>query len=241
MPALKSHPRRARSVCRTALCIVLLAGMAACKRPVPEAQEAAIRAIVDQEFISKEPLCIAAGPFPLNSEVVRGTCDKCEALYEQGFLTRTVSGDGSVGGVIFSLTDLGRRVYRSTPDPERLALVVALLKDRGHPGEQPDLEELGKPRMCFGQTRFRAVVDSLAPITRGAYRIFSAKVVNEARDTSGLLFDPRTRALGLPLPEVPKPGKPAVYPPIVRSFDIEPDGSLETDDGFRYGIWMDEP
>ncbi|TZF90778.1 hypothetical protein [Cognatilysobacter lacus] len=234
------HPRLARSMVRAALYVVLLGGVAACTRSVPSAQEAAIRSIVDEGFVANEPLCIAAGPFPLDSAAVRGTCDKCQALYEQGFLARTISGDDSFGSVSYDLTDLGRRVYRTKADAALLALVRRRLKVNGRPGETPDMDALAKPRMCFGQTRFHAVVDSLAPVTMGAYRVFSVKVVNEARDTSGLLFDPRTRALGLPLPEVPKPGKPALYPPGVMSFDINPDGSLDTDD-MRYGRWVNEP
>lgn len=242
MPASDRRTTTVSIALQRQLAALLAAGLSACTGAgsVPKAQEDAIRALVDEGMIVSEPLCLEAGPFPVDSGAVKGTCDKCQALYAQGFLTRMISDDEYKPSVRYDLSDLGRRAFVYKADPELLALVRRRFDEQGRRDETVDAKALGKSRLCFGRTRFHSITDALAPITFGGTKVFSAKVVTEVRDTSGLLFDPRIRALGLPVPEAPEPGAPALHPPQVWSFQVFPDGSLDVSD-MRYGRWLDEP
>lgn len=213
---------------------------------VNEENLAKMRKVYDETLIEAEPLCIAAGPFPfrsgMRSDYASGqNCDRCQALAEAGFLVRTVVGDGGSGYVQFDLSDEGRPLYRREADAEYVALVHERLARFNRPDEDVDPEKLGKPRLCFGQTRFHSIADALSPFSFSGSVLRSVKVVAEAKDTSGVLFDPRVKALGLPVPEQPEPGEPALYPPHVVTFEYYPGEPLPGITDTRYGAWVDEP
>lgn len=213
---------------------------------VSEENLAKMRKVYDELLIESEPLCIAAGPFPfrsgMRSDYFSGqNCDRCQELAEAGFLVRNVVGDGSNGYVQFELSEEGRPLYRREADAEYVALVHERFARLDRPDEDVDPEKLGKPRMCFGQTRFHSISDALSPFSFSGSVMRSVKVVAEAKDTSGVLFDPRVKALGLPVPEKPEPGEPALYPPHVVTFEYFPGESLPGITDMRYGAWVDEP
>lgn len=213
---------------------------------VSEEGLAKMRKVYDELLIENEPLCIAAGPFPFRSGMQNDyfsgqNCDRCQGLAEAGFLVRNVVGDGSNGYVQFELSEEGRAVYSREPDPEYIALVRERLERYGHADQEFDPDKLGKPRMCFGKTRFHSITDALSPFAFSGNVVRSVKLVTEAKDTSGLLFDPRVKALGLPVPEQPEAGEPALYPPRIVTFEYVTGDPLPGITDTRYGAWVDEP
>lgn len=208
---------------------------------IPQAELDAVRKVYDEMLIEREPLCIEAGPFPYRSGTRpnpwRGIgCDKCQQLHEAGFLVRRIDGDV----VTYDLSDAGRPLYRRAPDPQWLDIVRARFRQQNRT-EEPDEDALARPRLCFGQTRFHDVVDALAPISFTGNTVRSVKIVAVAKDTSGVLFDPRVATLGLPLPSKPDAGQPALYPPRVVSFEWIRGDPAPTITDVRYGAWIDEP
>ncbi|HET7844763.1 MAG TPA: hypothetical protein VFL14_11470 [Xanthomonadales bacterium] len=208
---------------------------------VPQAERDAMRKVYDEAFVQPdgEPLCVGAGPFPYRSGTTpdrfRGIgCDKCQALAQAGFLVRRYEGDA----VVYDLSEDGRKVYRTEVDPAFLDVVRERFRQQGR-NEEPDERAFARPRLCFGQTRFHDVVDALGPMSFSGNTVRSVKIVAVATDTSGVLFEPRVAALGLPVPPKPEAGKPALYPPKVVSFEWvrgDPQPSI-TD--VRYGAWID--
>lgn len=225
--------------CLLALTIVGCDGGAS----LPAEKLARVRTAIDEMLIANEPLCLDAGPFPYRGGRESGGCDRCQMLHAAGLLERRIVDEPAEQYVEYVLSPMGEKVYRVKPDPEFLALVRERFAKRGEASRAPDMKHLEKPRMCFGATRFHSVTDALAPIWFGGSRAFSAKLVYEAKDTSGLLFDSRIAALGLPIPVPPEPGSPALYPPQVMSFtEVMGSGDeLELRDDLRYGPWVNEP
>jgi hypothetical protein len=226
------HAARATIALGTAT--LLLAGCGGEVRLAPEA-EAKMRAAWDEVAIEREPLCIEAGPFPFLAG--RGTCDHCQALAQAGMLVRRIEGDGRVA---YDLSAEGRPLYRLAPDPELLDLIRRRFA-QNRPGEtMPPPSTWNKPRLCFGRTRFHSVAAALMPMNDGGVAYHSIKVVSVAEDTSGLLFDPRIAALGLPVPQRPPPGQPALNAPRIVTFQVvRSTGEYVVDDSVRYGAWVD--
>jgi hypothetical protein len=222
-------PMRLMTLCLTTLFL------AACSVQYKPADDvvAKMRTVWNEAMIEREPLCIEAGPFPFVAG--RGACDRCQELAAAGLLVRGTSPDGRVS---YALSAEGRAAYRLEPDPEFLALIEARYA-KNRPGEKmPPPSTWNRPRMCFGRTRFHSIADALAPMSLGSDAYYSIKLVAEAEDTSGLLFDPRIAALGLPLPPRPEPGQSALYAPQVVTFQyVRMSGEWWIDDSFRYGPW----
>ncbi len=207
---------------------------------VSDARLAKMRALFDEGMIERDPLCIEAGPFPVRSGAVKGSCDRCQDLAQAGLLSRKIVDDAAGGYVRYALTRAGAAVYREEPDEEYLDIVRARFAQQGDPDRQVDAAALARPRMCFGQTRFHRVTDALSPLTMAGSTYVSVRLVAKATDTSKRLFDPRIAALGLPIPPAPEAGQPGLYPARVMTFQEFPDGSLEVSD-VRYGVWVNEP
>ncbi|MCI4566708.1 hypothetical protein [Lysobacter sp. CFH 32150] len=223
--------------------LLMLAGCGGGGMSLPDEKLARVREAVDEGLIAYEPLCIEAGPFPYRNDREHKGCDRCQALHAAGLLERRVV-DGPVENYVeYVLSPLGESAYRVAPDPEFLALLRKRYAQMGQPDRVPDEKQLAKPRMCFGTTRFHSVTDALAPIWFGGSKVFSVKLVYEAKDTSGHLFDPQIATLGLSIPPRPEPGQPALYPARVMTFAEHPayGDELEMRDDVRYGRWVNEP
>lgn len=207
---------------------------------VPEAEREAMRKVYDESLIQREPLCIEAGPFPYRSGMQadrwRGVgCDKCQALEQSGFLVRRIDGDV----VSYDLSETGRPLYKREADPEWVEIVRARFAKQGRK-EEVDTDALAQPRLCFGKTRFHEISAALQPFDFGGNTVRSVRIVAEAKDTSGLLFDPRVAALGLKLPPKPEAGKPALYPPHIVSFEWVHGDPVPDISSVRYGAWVNE-
>lgn len=209
------------------------------KRSLPPEQLASMQQVFDDAMLDKEPLCILAGPFPYRAGPRRPGCDRCQDLEAAGFLTRRVVDTDREHYVEYALSPQGEPLYRVAPDPE---WVASLERRQQKTFDEKDLKRLERPRMCFGTTRFHGVADALAPLHVGSGRtVVSVKLVAEARDSSGLLFDPRLAALRLPVPPRPEPGQLVLYPERVVTFQSSAVyGALAISD-MRYGRWANEP
>lgn len=221
---------------RIALALAAMLALSACGGEVKLADEvvANMRAAWNEGAIEREPLCIEAGPFPF--EAGRGgNCDRCQELAAAGLLVR---GTSATGRVTYALSPEGKPLYRLAPDPEFLEIVAARFA-KNRPGEKmPPASTWNRPRLCFGRTRFHSVAAALPPMDDGGVYYHSIKLVAEAEDTSGLLFDPRIARLGLELPPRPAPGQPALYPPRIVTFQIvRMTKEYVVDDSVRYGPW----
>jgi len=221
---------------RIALALAAMLALSACGGEVKLADEvvANMRAAWNEGAIEREPLCIEAGPFPF--EAGRGgNCDRCQELAAAGLLVR---GTSPTGRVTYALSAEGKPLYRLAPDPEFLEMVAARFA-KNRPGEKmPPASTWNRPRLCFGRTRFHSIAAALPPMDDGSVFYHSIKLVAEAEDTSGLLFDPRIAGLGLELPPRPAPGQPALYPPRIVTFQIvRMTKEYVVDDSVRYGPW----
>jgi hypothetical protein len=218
---------------------VVLMALAACGTPPlpPEVIEP-MRQAFDREMAENDPLCPRAGPFPFNTSRMGFGCERCEAMVAAGLLV----GEGRNGdrAYIYRLTDAGRAVYRDLLDEEQLAIVRERNAITPAPRSEAQLRELRWPRMCFGRTRFHSVVDYLAPQGDGGNSLRSVKLVAQAFDDSGLLFDPRLEGLGLPLPPKPEAGQPILYPPTIVTFEFSRLERLPFITTTRYGKWVFE-
>jgi hypothetical protein len=227
----------------SALLALALIGATGCgmdRLPVKPGTLVQIKAAYDEAMIEREPLCIEAGPFPFRGGSGHGRCDRCQDLAQAGLLTRKVVDNESGGYVEYSLSDTGTSLYRFEPDPEYLDLLRARFAKQGQ-NREPDAAALSRPRLCLGQTRFHSVAEALAPFMMAGTTYLSVKLVAEAKDTSGLLFDPNIATLGLPIPPKPEAAKPLLYAPRVVTFAFyQGDPSAELSD-VRYGAWVNEP
>ncbi len=219
--------------------VVAALALAACGTPPlpPEVIEPMQRAF-DREMAENDPLCPRAGPFPFNTSRTSFGCEPCEAMVAAGLLV----GEGRNGNRahIYRLTDVGRAVYRDRLDEEQLEIVRERNAISPNPRSEAQLRELRWPRMCIGRTRFHSVVDHLAPQGDGSNSLRSVKLVAQAFDDSGLLFDPRLEALGLPLPPKPEAGQPILYPPTIVTFEFSRLEKLPFITTTRYGKWVFE-
>jgi hypothetical protein len=214
--------------------LLLLSALGACGRaPVDPALAADAARAFDEASIEADPLCVHVGPFPVRAAV----CPACEGLAKAGFLEPHYLGSEVVQ---YSLTAAGRDRYETRPDEERLALIRSRFERMGKPDEF-DPARIEHPRLCFGRTRFHAVVEALAPMTLGGNTYRSVKLVAVATDTSGLLFDPRLAPIGLPIPARAEAGKPLLYPPQVVTLEYVPGDPQPTLSDLRYGAWVDAP
>lgn len=203
------------------------------RAPVEPTLAADAKRAFDEASIEADPLCVHVGPFPLRA----GVCPACEGLAKAGFLQPHYQGQEIVQ---YSLTAAGRDRYETRPDEERLALIRSRFERMGKPDEF-DPARIEHPRLCFGRTRFHAVVEALAPMTLGGNTYRSVKLVAVATDTSGLLFDPRLAPIGLPIPPRAEAGKPLLYPPQVVTLEYVPGDPQPSLSDLRYGAWVDAP
>ena len=205
-------------------------------RPLPPEVIQPMQRAFDREMAESDPLCPRAGPFPFNTSRTSFGCEACEAMVAAGLLV----GEGRNGNRahIYRLTDAGRAVYRDRLDEEQLEIVRERNAISPSPRSEEQLRELRWPRMCIGRTRFHSVVDHLAPHGDGNNSLRSVKLVAQAFDDSGLLFDSRMEGLGLPLPPKPEAGQPILYPPTIVTFEFSRLEKLPFITTTRYGKWV---
>jgi hypothetical protein len=185
-----------------------------------------------------EPLCIYAGPFPLELRNKFKRCDHCEDLVAAGLLTKETVEEDKFSFERFDLTESGSAHYEEEADPELLARVKRRLEARGEKRE-PDADALANPRLCFGKERFHHIAEALGPFHLGADTYVSVKVVAEVKDPSPLLWDPKLAPLKLTIPPKPKPGEPVLQLPRIVTFRMMPGDRAEIDN-MRYGAWVNE-
>ena len=209
------------------------------------------RAGVSQEFLNRygklfelsyndamtdEPLCVYAGPFPLETKNVYEDCRPCDALTKAGLLREAPFKSEHL---TFYLTGKGEQIYTEEIDWD----LVTKVKRRFESQEServPNARELSKPRFCFGRKLFHHISEALPPFSVGGTTAISVKIISEARDLNPMLWDSQIANLGLPIPPKPESGKPAFYPPEIVTFTIMSDGNSVAIDDMRYGKWINE-
>ena len=188
-----------------------------------------------------DPLCVPAGPFPLDTRNKARSCDRCADLVSAGLLTQESIQEGERTYTVLKLTAAGRPFYTEDADPEVLAIVKKRLVEQGKANQQPDAKRLASPRFCFGKKRFHHLEDALSPLNGSdGTRYLSAKVVAEAKDLDPIVWDPKLADLKLEPPPPPEPGKPALYKAEVITLHLMPDGKSAEIDSVRYGAWVNE-
>jgi hypothetical protein len=218
------------------IAMLFLAGCRYGANALSDETRAKLKAAYDEMLVEREPLCIDAGPFPFHAGH-RTACDACQALGEAGLLERHTDAEQKVS---YTLTELGKPLYREEPDDEYVELVRERFR-RQKLDRQVDEKALARPRMCFGTTRFHHIEEALPPMSLSGNQYLSVKIVAEAKDDSGLLRDARLAPLNLPLPPAPADAAaPLLYPPRVATFEFVPGDPEPALSDMRYGAWVDE-
>ena len=183
-------------------------------------------AAIEAELGEGDPVCLHnIGPFPINSvkQFLPLGCTDCAALVTAGLI------DKDAGGKKYQLTALGKQHYTDVVDARRVL--------HGNVAR----EAIHQPRLCFGETRVHAIVESLPAIPFGADKAISVKIIREIREPSPFLFTEHARALGLPEPTQSASGQPWLLPPQIMSFVTNHNGTiLYFDNSIRYNKWIKE-
>ena len=181
---------------------------------------------IEAELGESDPACLNhVGPFPIDlvRQFLPPGCTDCAALVQAGLISKD-SGSG-----IYRLAALGKQHYTEVVDARRVV--------HGNIAR----EALRQPRLCFGETRVHAIVESLPAFPFGSDKAISVKVIMEVREPSSFLFTEQARTLELPKPTQSASGQPWLLPPKIVSFVTNHNGTiLYFDNSIRYGKWIKE-
>lgn len=232
---------------------------------LPVVQKALAEAVRDG---ADATLCAEGGPFPYGERAApvtawvrlpnglsecrttvkprSGSCFQCDELEKAGLVTRSEEhfadeAGNSLSSVVYRLSEDGRKVYyadiktrsrapESDCTPGEIKYVA--------PESAPSVS--GRPGFCLGGgLRLLPITEYLAPARNGSRLMMSVRYQLEVLDPQPMLFEERMKPL---FHELPKPGKPALYPPAITTAYFSEDRQKidEFDPGLRYGEWLNQ-
>lgn len=193
-----------------------------------------VKQLLNDALAKPDAICIYEGPFPYlhdsqdSARVFGKRCDRCEDLYEAGLLTKTIAEQINDRGqkyyaTRYDLTEFGKSVYAEEPETSS--------------SQGTSVQNAGRkvPRFCFGKTALHKVIEMIPPMTSGGNTYLGLEYVAEIVDPHPFLYDPASKPLHLPVPDS---SRPALYPPQVATIVTYPDGTMEIDNSFRYGKYV---